>query len=90
MIESNDAMDFGARQIQRLGDDRHRRGRYVAEPILNFVQHLKQRPGAPPMRRQRDFYLLAREIIQRISDSPICIHVNSPPLDPAVLAQARA
>src|SRR5262249_10198712 len=44
MIEGDRAVDLGARQIQRLGDERHYRLRHAAEGLL---QCLKDGEGGP-------------------------------------------
>ena len=33
MVEGDDAVHLGARQVQRLGDERHRRLRHIAEGV---------------------------------------------------------
>ena len=43
MIEREDAMDFGARQIERLCDHRNSRLRHVAERFLQRVQDHQRR-----------------------------------------------
>ncbi len=43
MIEGEDAMDFGARQIERRGDHRNRRLRHIAERFLQRVQDHQRR-----------------------------------------------
>src|SRR5579883_374467 len=47
VIERNDAMDFGARQVELGGDERYRRRWDISELGLNRVQHLNQRPRPP-------------------------------------------
>ena len=42
--EGDDAVDFGAGQVQGLGDGLHRLGRNTAQLVLDRVQH-RQQPG---------------------------------------------
>ena len=46
VVEGDDAVDLGARQIERLGDQRHGRFGDVAERLLQGVQDRQQRPSA--------------------------------------------
>ena len=46
VVEGDDAVHLGARQVQRLGDERHRRLRHVAEGVLQRVQDRQQRAFA--------------------------------------------
>ena len=43
VIEGHDAVHFGARKIQRVGDHRKRFLRHVTEFILNLMQDRQQR-----------------------------------------------
>lgn len=38
-------MHFGARQIERIGDQRHGLGRHTTQRTLNVMEDLEQRPG---------------------------------------------
>ncbi len=44
-IERDDAVDFGAGEVQGLGDGLHRLGRNTAQFVLDRVQHREQRAG---------------------------------------------
>ena len=44
-VEGDDAVDFGAGQVQGLGDGLHRLGRNTAQLVLDRVQHRQQRAG---------------------------------------------
>ena len=44
-VEGDDAVDFGAGQVQGLGDGLHRLGRNTAQFMLDRVQHRQQRAG---------------------------------------------
>ena len=43
VVEGDDAVHLGARQVQRLGDQRHRLAVDVAELLLDGVQDRQQR-----------------------------------------------
>ena len=43
MVEADDAMDLGARQVQRVGDQRHGGRIHIAELLLQRVQDRQQR-----------------------------------------------
>ena len=49
MVEGEDAMDFGARQIQRLRHHGDRRLRHVAERLLKGVKDDERRAFLPGM-----------------------------------------
>jgi hypothetical protein len=57
MIESDDAMHLGAREVQHLGDDGHGGFRHEAEPVLNRMQNGQQRAGLarPRLGQSTDF-----------------------------------
>jgi hypothetical protein len=48
VIEGDDAVHFGAAEIERVGQQRHRRRIDIAELLLQGVQHRQQRAGQQP------------------------------------------
>jgi hypothetical protein len=67
MIESHYAVDLGAGQIERFGNNRHGRWRYIAQPVLHIVQHLDQGPRLALMGRKRKRHLLSRVLVEYAS-----------------------
>ena len=45
MIKGDNAVDLGARQIERVGDQGHALIRDVADLVLDAAQDQEQRPG---------------------------------------------
>ena len=80
VIEGDDTVNLGTRQIEPACDMGDRCRRHVAEFTLHLVQHLEQRTGAGGIRRDDRIDSLARSGIQcRHADhrvaaqsSPVC------------------
>ena len=71
VIEGDDAVDLGAGEVERLGDQRHRRVVDVAERLLQRVQDRQERAVAieavPNALEARPLYSRELELFSRTS-----------------------
>ena len=77
VVEGEDAMHFGAREIERLGDERNGCGRDIAQRSLHCVQDQQQRAGLGYVVAQRRLDRVPRGRIEEARPCLSGLHAES-------------
>ena len=80
-VEGDDAVDFGAGQVQGLGDGLHRLGRNTAQLVLDRVQHRQQRAGLVLRRATMRAVAATAGVCEARAASSACWPPRAPPVD---------